>query len=75
MPTTAGTGSEADSNAVITNVSAKRKMIIVGINNGPDYAICDPELTLTLPPAITAGPGMDALTHAMEAYLSRRATP
>jgi alcohol dehydrogenase len=75
VPTTAGTGSEADSNAVITNVAAKRKMILVGINNGPDYAICDPELTLTLPPDITAGPGMDALTHAMEAYLSKRATP
>ena len=75
IPTTAGTGSEADSNAVITNVKAKRKMILVGINNGPDYAICDPELTVTLPPRITAGPGMDALTHAMEAYLSKRATP
>ena len=75
IPTTAGTGSEADSNAVITNVQAKRKMILVGINNGPDYALCDPELTLTLPPRITAGPGMDALTHAMEAYLSKLATP
>ncbi len=75
IPTTAGTGSEADSNAVITNVKAKRKMILVGINNGPDYAICDPELTVTLPPSLTAGPGMDALTHAMEAYLSKRATP
>ena len=75
IPTTAGTGSEADSNAVITNVSAKRKMVIVGINNGPDYSICDPELTLTLPPHLTVGPGMDALTHAMEAYLSKLASP
>ena len=75
IPTTAGTGSEADSNAVITNVQAKRKMIIVGVNNGPDYSLCDPELTLTLPPRLTAGPGMDALTHAMEAYLSKLATP
>ena len=75
IPTTAGTGSEVDSNAVISNVKAKRKMVIVGINNGPDYSLCDPELTLTLPPRITAGPGMDALTHAMEAYLSKLATP
>lgn len=75
IPTTAGTGTEGNSNAVITNTKIKRKMIIVGINNGPDYAICDPELTLTLPPRLTAGPGMDALTHAMEAYLSKRATP
>ena len=75
IPTTAGTGTEGNSNAVITNTKIKRKMIIVGINNGPDYSICDPELTLTLPPRLTAGPGMDALTHAMEAYLSKRATP
>jgi alcohol dehydrogenase len=75
IPTTAGTGTEGNSNAVITNTTISRKMVIVGINNGPDYSICDPELTLTLPQRLTAGPGMDALTHAMEAYLSKRATP
>jgi alcohol dehydrogenase len=74
IPTTAGTGSEADFIAVISNESAKRKMIISSLNNGADYALCDPELTLTLPPHLTIGPGMDALAHALEAYLSKGAT-
>ena len=75
IPTTAGTGTETNGLAVISIAKEKRKTIFGGINNGPDCSICDPELTLTLPPRLTAGPGMDALTHAMEAYLSKIATP
>ena len=75
IPTTAGTGTETNSLAIISLKKEKRKTIFAGINNGPDCSIIDPELTLTLPPRLTAGPGMDALTHAMEAYLSKIATP
>jgi alcohol dehydrogenase len=74
IPTTAGTGSETSFIAVISNESAKRKMILSSLNNGTDYALCDPELTLTLPPHLTIGPGMDALAHAMESYLSKLAS-
>jgi alcohol dehydrogenase len=75
IPTSAGTGSEVTFTAVFTNRKTKTKG---GINSRflfPTVALLDPELTLTLPPRITAQTGMDALTHAMEAYTSNKANP
>ena len=75
IPTSAGTGSEVTFTAVFTNRKTKTKG---GINSRflfPTVALLDPELTLTLPPQITAQTGMDALTHAMEAYTSNKANP
>lgn len=71
IPTTAGTGSEVENTLIISSGKIKRKMVIVSRTAIPDYSICDPELTLTLPPKLTLGPGMDALAHAMESYLSK----
>ncbi|PZU21347.1 MAG: alcohol dehydrogenase [Shinella sp.] len=75
IPTTAGTSSEITHVTVITNERETRKMVIVGQNVGPDYALIDPQLTIGLPPAITAATGMDAVTHAIESYLSINASP
>ncbi len=70
MPTTAGTGAEVTPWAVITDTTAHRKFGIGGPALLPDVALCDPALTLTLPPFLTAATGMDALTHLIEAYVS-----
>lgn len=74
IPTTAGTGSEVTSVTVITDTVRKKKMVIGGNNCGATVALVDPELTIGLPPAITAATGMDALTHAIESYVSRFAS-
>lgn len=74
-PTTAGTGSEVTNVVVITDTKRKVKMGIVDSKAAPAFAIIDPLLTLKLPPAITASTGIDALTHAIEAYTSRVASP
>lgn len=70
VPTTSGTGAEATPFAVITDKTRDWKMAIGSSYNIPALAICDPELTLTLPPALTAATGMDALTHAIEGFTS-----
>jgi alcohol dehydrogenase class IV len=75
IPTTAGTGSEATRAAVITDTSHDEKMLIMGLGCLPLAAIVDYELTFGLPPRITADTGIDSLTHALEAYVSRRANP
>ena len=69
IPTTSGTGSEVSSGAVII-MNDGRKLILASSNLIPDAAICDPDLTLGLPPSMTSGAGMDALTHCVEAVLS-----
>jgi alcohol dehydrogenase class IV len=73
IPTTAGTGSEATSVAVITGGRHKRKMSLVSPNIYPILAIIDPELTYGMPPRLTAATGMDALTHAIESFVSLKA--
>ncbi|NUO79279.1 iron-containing alcohol dehydrogenase [candidate division KSB1 bacterium] len=71
IPTTAGTGSEVGRSAVITLKSTQRKTVIFSPNLMPRVALCDPMLTLKLPPKLTAATGMDALTHCLEAYVSK----
>jgi alcohol dehydrogenase len=68
VPTTAGTGSEVGRAAVVTNEATHTKKIIFHPRMMPQITICDPELTVGMPPAITAGTGMDALAHCLEAY-------
>ncbi|RST58963.1 iron-containing alcohol dehydrogenase [Siminovitchia terrae] len=75
IPTTAGTGSEATNIAVITDTERKVKMGIVDDRIAPKLSLLDPELTKGLPASITASTGMDALTHAIEAYTSRSSSP
>ncbi len=70
VPTTAGTGTEAARGALIQLPQNGRKTIVLSPHLLPSVAICDPELTYRMPPALTAGTGMDALTHAVESYLS-----
>ncbi|MBK6334626.1 MAG: iron-containing alcohol dehydrogenase [Betaproteobacteria bacterium] len=72
VPTTAGTGSEATPNAIVLVPEDELKVGIVSPRLMPDGVILDPLLTLSLPPAITASTGMDALTHAIECYCSRK---
>jgi alcohol dehydrogenase len=68
IPTTAGTGSEVTMVAVIKDHEKHLKMLFVSYFLLPDVSIVDPRMTLTLPPSITAATGMDALSHAVEAY-------
>lgn len=74
IPTTSGTGSEATKVMVITNSKTNIKMNPGHPNIIPDVAILDPELSVSLPPSFTGFTGMDALTHAMEAYVSTNAS-
>lgn len=69
IPTTAGTGSEVTVTAVITDSDKKHKYTMNNFTMIPRYAVLDPEVTFTLPPHLTATTGMDALTHAVEAYI------
>lgn len=74
IPTTAGTGSEATIAAVVSNSVTHEKYSINDIVLIPHYAVLDPQLTVGLPPHITSTTGMDALTHAVEAYIGRSNT-
>jgi alcohol dehydrogenase class IV len=75
IPTTAGTGSEVTRFTVITDSETDEKMLIAGLACCPLAAIVDFELTLSMPLRLTADTGLDSLTHAIEAYVSRRANP
>ncbi len=75
IATTAGTGSEATRFTVITDAERDEKMLIAGLGALPLAAIVDYELTFSVPPRTTADTGIDALSHALEAYVSRRANP
>lgn len=75
IPTTSGTGSECTASTVVTNPENHFKTAIISPRLLPKIAILDAELTMLLPPAITASTGMDALTHAIESYVSKQANP
>ncbi|MBQ7907039.1 MAG: iron-containing alcohol dehydrogenase [Clostridia bacterium] len=74
IPTTAGTGSEVTLASVITDTKTQDKYALMSFPLIPHYAVLDPVLTYTLPPHLTATTGMDALTHAVEAYIGRSTT-
>ena len=74
IPTTAGTGSEVTKVAVITDTTRDVKMMMLDRHFLPTVALVDFELTLSMPPALTAHVGVDTLTHGIEAYVSRKAT-
>ena len=75
VPTTAGSGSEATQFTVITDSATDEKMLCLGPAFLPLAAVVDVELTMSMPPRLTADTGIDALTHAVEAYVSRKANP
>lgn len=75
IPTTAGTGSEATQFTIISDTEKNVKMLLKGASLIPVLAIVDPALTVSSPPKVTAATGVDALTHALEAYTSRKAQP
>lgn len=73
IPTTAGTAAEVTINYVITDVEKKRKFVCVDVHDIPVVAIIDPDLMSTMPKGLTAATGMDALTHAIEGYITKGA--
>ncbi len=73
VATTAGTAAEVTINYVITDVEKKRKFVCVDVHDIPVVAIVDPDMMNTMPPALTAATGMDALTHAIEGYITKGA--
>jgi alcohol dehydrogenase class IV len=75
VPTTAGTGSEVSPNALLYDEAAGAKKAVISPALVPDTAIVDPQLLLSLPPALTATTGIDALTHCLEVYANRAAHP
>ena len=75
VPTTAGTGSEVTFGAVLTDADRDYKFLIYGSRIVPQIAFLDPIMVSTVPPSVMIPTGMDALTHAIESYISLRATP
>ena len=73
VPTTAGTAAEVTINYVITDVEKKRKFVCVDVNDIPEVAVVDPDMMATMPASLTAATGMDALTHAIEGYITKGA--
>lgn len=75
VPTTAGTGSEITIWSVLSDKKNKAKLSVGSVYNCPNLALIDPDLTLSLPPHITAATGMDALTHALESFVNKATQP
>ncbi|MBO0906069.1 iron-containing alcohol dehydrogenase [Jiella sonneratiae] len=75
VPTTAGTGSEVGTRALVTDPSSRNKLAVESRHMLADLAIVDPGLTISVPPAVTAATGVDAMAHCVEAFTSRRSHP
>ena len=75
VPTTAGTAAEVTINYVITDVEKKRKFVCVDPHDIPVVAVVDPDMMSSMPKGLTAATGMDALTHAIEGYITKGANP
>ncbi|MEG0178019.1 MAG: lactaldehyde reductase [Oscillospiraceae bacterium] len=73
VPTTAGTAAEVTINYVITDVEKKRKFVCVDVHDIPEIAVVDPDMMASMPKSLTAATGMDALTHAIEGYITKGA--
>ena len=73
VPTTAGTAAEVTINYVITDVEKKRKFVCVDVHDIPEVAVVDPDMMASMPKGLTASTGMDALTHAIEGYITKGA--
>lgn len=74
IPSTAGTGSEVTQFTIISDTKNQIKMLLKGSVLLPDIAVVDPQFTMSTPKSVTAATGLDALTHAVEAYTSKKAT-
>ena len=75
VPTTAGTGSEAGTRSLVTDPEAQAKLAVQSLHMLADLAVIDPDLTVTVPAAVTAATGVDAMAHCVEAFTSRKAHP
>jgi alcohol dehydrogenase len=75
VPTTSGTGSEAGSRSLVTDPATRAKLAVQSRHMVADLAVIDPDLTMTVPPAVTAATGVDALAHCVEAFTNRKAHP
>ena len=75
VPTTSGTGSEAGTRSLVTDPATQNKLAVQSRHMLADLAVIDPDLTLTVPTAVTAATGVDALAHCVEGYTSRKAHP
>jgi alcohol dehydrogenase class IV len=75
VPTSAGTGSEATQNSIVVVPEEELKVGLVNSNFIPDYVILDAEMTLKLPPSVTAATGVDAFCHAIECFISKKSNP
>ena len=75
VPTTSGTGSEAGTRALVTDPATENKLAVQSRHMLADFAVVDPDLTTTVPAAVTAATGVDALAHCTEAFTSRKAQP
>ena len=75
IPTTAGSSADVSQFAIITDMTARRKAALVSKMLVPDTSLIDPDTTMTMPPDLTTNTGLDALTHAIEAYVSNASSP
>lgn len=75
VPTTSGTGSEAGTRALVTDPATRNKLAVESLHMLADIAVIDPELTVSVPPAVTAATGIDAMAHCVEAFTSKKAHP
>ncbi|GLK78937.1 iron-containing alcohol dehydrogenase [Methylopila turkensis] len=75
IPTTSGTGSEGGTRSLVTDPETKNKLAVQSRHMLADLAIVDPDLTMTVPPAVTAATGVDAMAHCVEAFTSKKAHP